>query len=249
MIRDAVEAHVFPAVSVEVGDRTTVLWSMLPARITFDPYATLATSHTIFDLASLTKVIATATLVMRAVDEGDCAWTIAVASWLPEWRGTDRESVTVRDLLAHSSGLSAYLPFFRDHTGRQEFQPAICTLPLEYEPRSQSVYSDLGFILLGFILEEAQPPPVRRPSRHVRSPCVVACPVSAHCVVHGQRAAVVQSAASLAAMDRADGGRALARTAAVAERCTTRTRGRSAAPQGMQDCSERPPPSAHSPAR
>ena len=155
MLREAVEAHVFPAVSVEVGTSTTVLWSAAAGAHTFDPYAVPATPHTIFDLASLTKVIATATLAMRAVDDGRLRLDDPVASRLPEWRGTDRETVTVRDLLAHSSGLAAYLPFFRDHTGRQEFQHAICTLPLEYEPRTQSVYSDLGFILLGFLLEDA----------------------------------------------------------------------------------------------
>ncbi len=66
----------------------------------------------------------------------------------------DRAEVTIRDLLAHASGLTAYLPFFRDYTGRLEFEHAICTLPLEYAPRSQSIYSDLGFMLLGFILED-----------------------------------------------------------------------------------------------
>jgi CubicO group peptidase (beta-lactamase class C family) len=154
MIRAAVEARVFPAVSVEVGDRSGVRWSDAAGAHTFDPYATLTTSHTIFDLASLTKVIATTTLVMRAADAGRLLLGDPVARWLVDWRGMDRESVTVQDLLTHSSGLSAYLPFFRDLTGRQEFQPAICALPLEYTPRSQSVYSDLGFILLGFILEE-----------------------------------------------------------------------------------------------
>ncbi len=47
------------------------------------------------------------------------------------------------------------LPFFRDYTGRQEFQHAICSLPLEYPPDSQEIYSDLGFMLLGFIVEDA----------------------------------------------------------------------------------------------
>jgi CubicO group peptidase (beta-lactamase class C family) len=86
-----------------------------------------------------------------------------LAAWIPEWTGRDRARVTVRDLLAHASGLSAYLPFFRDITGRAEFQPAICALPLEYEPRSQSIYSDLGFMLLGFILEDAAAPAPRAP--------------------------------------------------------------------------------------
>ena len=216
MIRAAVEARVFPAVSVEVGDRSGVRWSDAAGAHTFDPYATLTTSHTIFDLASLTKVIATTTLVMRAIDAGRLRLDDPVARWLADWRGIDRESVTVQDLLTHSSGLSAYLPFFRDLTGRQEFQPAICALPLEYPPRSQSVYSDLGFILLGFILEEvAAANDAADVSRHLRPRRVVPCAVSAHRFVHHERAAVVQSAASVAALDCADGGRELARTGAV----------------------------------
>jgi CubicO group peptidase (beta-lactamase class C family) len=65
------------------------------------------------------------------------------------------EHVTILDLLEHASGLTAYLPFFRDHFGRVEFERAFCTMPLEYAPRTQSIYSDLGFILLAFILEDA----------------------------------------------------------------------------------------------
>jgi CubicO group peptidase (beta-lactamase class C family) len=158
MLRQAVEAHVFPAASVDVGTTAGRLWSAAAGAHTYDPYATMATPETIFDLASLTKVISTASLAMRAIDDGRLRLDDFVASWLPEWRGTDREAVTIGDLLAHSSGLAAYLPFFRDHTGRQEFQHAICTLPLEYPPRTQSLYSDLGFILLGFILEDAAAP-------------------------------------------------------------------------------------------
>ena len=110
---------------------------------------------TIFDLASLTKVIATTNLVMTLVERGTLALDHPIRKWIPEWRGNDREDVTVRALLTHSSGLTAWLPFYRDHTGRQEFQHAICSLPLEYPPDSQAIYSDLGFILLGFIVEDA----------------------------------------------------------------------------------------------
>jgi CubicO group peptidase (beta-lactamase class C family) len=155
MLREAVERRVFPAATAEVGSSVGVRWSTAAGAHTFDPLSTFTTPDTIFDLASLTKVLSTTTLAMRAVDEGRLRLDERVAALLPEWRGADRESVTVRDLLAHSSGLAAYLPFFRDHTGRAEFQHAICTMPLEYAPRTQSTYSDLGFILLGFILEDA----------------------------------------------------------------------------------------------
>ena len=68
------------------------------------------------------------------------------------WTAADRLGVTVRDLLSHSSGLPAYREFFRTRRGRLEFEAAICETRLEYQPRTASVYSDLGFILLGFIV-------------------------------------------------------------------------------------------------
>ena len=80
-----------------------------------------------------------------------------VASHLDTWRGDDRAAVTIRDLLTHASGLPAWLPFFREHRGRAAFERAIAATPLEYPPRSKSVYSDLGFMLLGFLLERDLP--------------------------------------------------------------------------------------------
>jgi CubicO group peptidase (beta-lactamase class C family) len=157
LVREAIAAGAFPAASIEVGRADGPLWRDATGRLTYDLEAAAVDNSTVFDLASLTKVIATATLSMKAIDEERLSLEDPVRRWLPEWRGADREAVTVRDLLAHASGLTAYLPFFRDHRGRFEFERAICTMPLEYVPRSQSIYSDLGFILLGFILEEAQP--------------------------------------------------------------------------------------------
>ena len=132
-----------------------VLWQQAFGTLDSDPDSAPAQSDTIFDLASLTKVIATTSLVMRLVERGTLALSDPIRRWIPEWRGTDREHVTMRSLLTHSSGLTAWLPFYRDHTGRQEFQHAICSLPLEYPPDTQAIYSDLGFILLGFIVEDA----------------------------------------------------------------------------------------------
>jgi CubicO group peptidase (beta-lactamase class C family) len=146
----------FPAASVEVGRMQGPVWRRAFGALTYGPGAPQTTDDTIFDLASLTKVIATTTLAMRGSDGGLLTLDDPVRAWLPEWRGADRQAVTIRDLLSHASGLPAYLPFFRDHTGRVEFEPAICHTPLEYTPRSQAMYSDLGFMLLGFILEDAR---------------------------------------------------------------------------------------------
>ncbi len=157
ILSEAVEAHAFPAACIEVGRKDGVLWSAAFGGLTFDPLAPLTKRETIFDLASLTKVLATATLAMRAIDDGRMALGDPVGTWLRAWQGADRAAVTIRHLLTHSSGLTAYLPFYRDCTGRADFERAICTLPLEYEPDTQSIYSDLGFMLLGFILEDAAP--------------------------------------------------------------------------------------------
>jgi len=156
ILRQGIRDGAFPAASVEIGRAAGALWGHAFGALTYDRDAPPATGDTIFDLASLTKVIATTTLAMRAIDDGLLSLDETLASRLPEWRGHDREIVTIRDVLAHASGLPAYLPFFRDHTGRAEFEPAICRMPLEYTPRSQSVYSDLGFILLGFILQDVR---------------------------------------------------------------------------------------------
>ena len=163
ILRRAVEAHAFPAAAIEVGGREGARWSAAFGGLTFDPHAPIAAPDTIYDLASLTKVIATATLAMRAVDGGRLGLDDPVHRWLPEWRGTDRAGVRIHHLLTHSAGLTAYLPLYRDYTGRPEFEHAICRLPLEYAPGSRSIYSDLGFILLGFILEDSAAAAHRQP--------------------------------------------------------------------------------------
>ena len=155
LLGDAVARRVFPCATIEVGARGEVLWRHACGTLSYDEAATPATLDTVFDLASLTKVLATTTLVMQLVDKGAIHLDDTVARWLDEWRGEDRATVTVADLLKHAGGLTPHLPFFRDHRGRGEFQHAICTLPLEYPPRSQSVYSDLGFVLLAFLVTDA----------------------------------------------------------------------------------------------
>jgi CubicO group peptidase (beta-lactamase class C family) len=155
VVQRGVEERAFPAAVVEVGTGGEMLWRKAFGRLDYGPEAAPTQNSTVFDLASLTKVIATTSLVMRLIDRGTLALNDPIRKWIPEWRGKDREDVTLQSLLTHSSGLTAWLPFYRDHTGRQEFQHAICSLPLEYPPDTQAIYSDLGFMLLGFIVEDA----------------------------------------------------------------------------------------------
>jgi len=154
LIARAITDRAFPGAVVETGGSAGIRWAQGFGTLTYAPESPRVGLDTIYDLASLTKVIATATQAMRAVEAGALALDRPVAHYLPAWRGEDRAAVTIADLLEHASGLTAYLPFFRDHHGRAEFEHAICALPLEYAPRTQSIYSDLGFILLAFILED-----------------------------------------------------------------------------------------------
>ena len=155
LIGDAVDRRAFPCAAIEVGGSAGPVWSHAAGALTYDDEAEPATLDTVFDLASLTKVLATTTVLMRLVDAGSVALADRVGGRLAEWRGGDRGAVTVADLLEHAGGLTAHLPFFRDHRGRLDYQHAICSLPLEYPPRTRSVYSDLGFILLAFIAADA----------------------------------------------------------------------------------------------
>lgn len=161
LLERAVADHAFPAAVVEVGTPHQPLWREAFGRLSFEPTGAPAREDTYFDLASLTKVLATAPLIMRIMERGGLGLDDPVSMHLRLWHDNHAgPPVTMRDLLAHCSGLPAYMPFFRQYAGRRAFEEAICTTPLVYEPRSASIYSDLGFMLLGFILEDIAPLPV-----------------------------------------------------------------------------------------
>ena len=154
LLEKAIAERAFPAASIEVGTASQVLWREAFGRLTFDPDALPAADDTIFDLASLTKVLATTPLVMQQIERGALGLDDPASRHIASWRGADRAGVTLRDLLAHCSGLPSWRPFFRELKGRAAYETAISETPLEYEPRSRSTYSDLGFMLLGFVLED-----------------------------------------------------------------------------------------------
>jgi CubicO group peptidase (beta-lactamase class C family) len=154
VIADGLAARAYPAAVVELGRQTGPLWQEAFGRLRYDPDAPACRADTIFDLASLTKVIATTSLSMRQVDRGALALDRPVAALLADWRGGSREGITIRHLLDHSSGLPAHVRFWEASRGRAAIQAAIASLPLERAPGVQSVYSDPGFILLGFLLED-----------------------------------------------------------------------------------------------
>lgn len=152
LLTDAVAQHVTPAATIEVGCASQIHWQFATGALTYDD-APACTIDTIFDLASLTKVISTASLAMQAIDAGTLSLDTTIASIEPRWSGLDRAHVTIRHLLDHSSGLPAHVKLFESASGRDGFLERIVSQPLAFAPGTKSEYSDLGFILLGMLIE------------------------------------------------------------------------------------------------
>jgi len=158
----ATEAGIVPGavVRVEREGRTIVEassgWAMLlPERRPMRP-------DCLFDLASVTKPVATSTSIMILVERGEVSLDTPVGSLVPEFRGGHKGEVTIRHLLAHTSGLPAHLRFYETLSGKEEIVRAVCKTPLEALPGKRFRYSDLGFILLGEVVERASGVPLDR---------------------------------------------------------------------------------------
>lgn len=108
---------------------------------------------TIYDLASLTKVVGLTTACMLLVDEGKLALDEPAQRYVPEFRGTDKEHVTIRHLLTHSSGLPAWRALYYQSTSRAAALWLVDTTPLDSPPGRRYVYSDLGAIVLTQVVE------------------------------------------------------------------------------------------------
>ena len=108
---------------------------------------------TLYDLASLTKVVGLTTGLMLAMSEGKVDLDAPVQRYVPAFAGTGKERITVRLLLTHAAGLPAWGPLFREVSSRQDAFALADTTPLEYPPGSRDLYSDLGAIVLTQLLE------------------------------------------------------------------------------------------------
>ncbi len=136
-----------------------------------------ASDAAMFDLASLTKVIGTGLVATHLVATRRLDLDEPVRRWVPGWDLPDRADVRVRDLLAHASGLPAHLPLYLQHTGAEAIVAASARAPLVARPRSSALYSDLGFIVLGRLLEMAGDAPLRVQVEDVLRRCSDDAPV------------------------------------------------------------------------
>lgn len=154
----AVADHAFPGGVLAVGYRNELVVRGF-GRQTYDAKSPAVNADTIYDAASLTKPVVTTTLVAMQVEAKRIDLDLPVARYIPEWNSGPnpewRKTVTIRNLLTHSSGLPAHRDYFLTLHSKRDIVAAICREPLEYAPGTKTVYSDLGFILLGEILERA----------------------------------------------------------------------------------------------
>lgn len=116
-------------------------------------YSPNVSDSTIFDLASLTKVVGTTTAAMILEQDGWLDLDRPVREYLPEFNAPDKAGITVRHLLTHSAGFIAGAPLWRERRGAYQFIERMNAQPLVYAPGDSSIYSDWGFILTGFIIE------------------------------------------------------------------------------------------------
>ena len=159
VIDRAVDDKAFPGATLAVGYRGKVALHSF-GKLSYDPQDSDTTVRTMYDVASLTKVIVTTTLVAKLV-EGDFPVPLDldafVERYLPEWATGPqpewRHPVTVRHLLTHTSGLPAFKEYWRTSKSKQDTLTKIFAEPLEYEPGAKEIYSDLGIILMAEIIE------------------------------------------------------------------------------------------------
>lgn len=109
---------------------------------------------TSFDVASLTKILFTTNMYMRMIDENLIQLNDAVSHYLPKWRTSGKDEIRIHDLLTHRSGLEPWRPLYISCDGKESARRFIATNPLKVKLGEQRIYSDLGFIALGEIVEK-----------------------------------------------------------------------------------------------
>jgi serine-type D-Ala-D-Ala carboxypeptidase len=155
IVEEGIQARAFPGAAVSVTYRGKLIALAPFGRFTYDLSSPKVSTDSIFDLASLTKVVATTSMAMILYERGLLDLEAPLTGVLPEFAAADsrRQQVTFRMLLAHSSGLPAYEKLFLRAFTREALLREAFAVPLKHDPGTHAEYSDIGFILLGMALE------------------------------------------------------------------------------------------------
>jgi CubicO group peptidase (beta-lactamase class C family) len=162
ILEQGIQARSFPGAAVSVTHRGKLIALAAFGRFTYESSSTEVSTDSIFDVASLTKVVATTSMAMILHDRGLLDLEAPISRVLPEFRSNDarRAQVTFRMLLAHSSGLPAYEKLFLRAFTREALLRETFAVPLKHDPGMHAEYSDIGFILLGMALERIAGEPI-----------------------------------------------------------------------------------------
>ena len=154
VVERGIKAGGYPGAAVVVGRKGATVWEKGFGRLGWtDESGSVVAERTIYDLASLTKVVGTTTAVMMLFDEGKLRLDDQVAKYIPEFTGGGRENITLRMLLEHRSGLPAGRDLWRIAHTPDEARAAVISTPLFAAPGQFYEYSDLGADMLGFTVE------------------------------------------------------------------------------------------------
>jgi len=160
LIEEQIGKRAFPGAAVAVGHRGNLVFQKGYGKLDYSAKAPAVTNETIYDLASLTKVVTATTLAMQLYERGQLKLEHPVSRYFPGFVEEGRDKITIRHLLTHTSGLPAHLPLYKDLKGKPAFVEKIVQVPLESTPGTKAVYSDLGLILLGNIIEKLATEPL-----------------------------------------------------------------------------------------
>ncbi len=149
LIGNAISNRTFPSAVLLVGKDNDVIYQNSYGRLTYDDTSRPASMNTIYDLASVTKVIAATSAIMKLYDDGKIDLYSPVASYIPEFGNNGKEDITVFNLLVHNSGLTAWTPFYQTMSSADEVRNAVYTCMKEYPTGTQTLYSDYNAFLLG----------------------------------------------------------------------------------------------------
>ena len=152
VITEEIAKEKLPGAVVLVGRKGSVVWRKAYGARALDPAREPMTPDTIFDLASLTKVVATATSIMILVERGKLRLNDPVSLHIPELKGEGRDRITIEQLLTHVSGYAPDFDLRERWTGYDEAIKRLIKEPLRNPPGSRFTYSDIGFITLGEVV-------------------------------------------------------------------------------------------------
>ena len=165
LVRDGVRRNVFPSAALAVGVGDKILVRSSWGCVGKDGAPVPATEETLYDLASLSKVVGTSMVAYRMLESGRLRLTDRLGDFFAV--PADRSGITVQHLMTHTGGISPFFLLSREASGPDDAAAAILRHPLAAEPGAQVIYSCMGYILLGKILEKIGDAPLNRLAREL----------------------------------------------------------------------------------